>query len=286
MTGSTPRIDNAPYQAHRHGGLTIEGWSRAGIQSYWRIPELRIGFDLGAIPWDFTSTPNWFISHGHVDHLVALPALLARRGMLKLPPPIVHVPGEVQAEVRTMLVAWERLDQGELPCTLIGMKRGDSVATSRDHFVTAFDTAHRVPSRGYIVWERRRKLKDEFAGVPGSRLKELRDSGLDVTHETTVPLVCYTGDTGPGGLDAEPALYEAKVLITEMSFAREEHTRERIHAFGHLHLDDLIERADRFHNELVIAAHVTSRDEPAEFQVWANERLPTSLRERFKVWGA
>lgn len=286
MPDAAPRIENAPYLALRHGGLTVEGWSRAGIQSCWRVPELRVGFDLGAIPWDFTSTATWFVSHGHIDHLLALPALLARRSMLKYPPPTIHVPAEVAGDVRAMLDAWEALDRGKQVCELIGMGPGDTVELSDDHHVTAFPTAHPVPSRGYVVWVRRQKLKEEFVGLPGERLKELRESGAELTAEVRVPLVCYTGDTGPAGLDADPAVYEAKVLIVEMSFARQEHTRERIHAFGHLHLDDFAERADRFRNELIIAGHVTSRDEPASFQRWVGERLPGGLRERVRVWGA
>ena len=65
------------------------------------------------------------------------------------------------------------------------------------------------------------------------------------------------------GLDADPAVYTARVLIAEMTFARAEHTKERIHRFGHLHLDDFADRADRFQNELIVVGHVTSRDEPA-----------------------
>jgi ribonuclease Z len=143
-----------------------------------------------------------------------------------------------------------------------------------------------VPSRGYVVWERRHKLKPEYVGLSPDELKRLRESGAEMANPVSVPLVCYTGDTGPAGLDAEPALYEAKVLIVEMSFARPEHSRDRIHRFGHLHLDDFVERADRFRNELIIAAHVTSRDEPANFQQWVNDRLPAGLRERVRVWGA
>lgn len=286
MPDPAPRIENAPYLALRHGGLTVEGWSRAGIQSCWRVPELRVGFDLGAIPWDFTPTATWFVSHGHIDHLLALPALLARRSMLKYPPPTIHVPAEVVGDVRAMLDAWEALDRGKQVCQLVGMRAGDSVEVSDDHFVTAFPTAHPVPSRGYVVWVRRQKLKEEFAGLPGERLKELREAGTDLTVEVRVPLVCYTGDTGPAGLDADRAVYEAKVLMVEMSFARPEHSRERIHSFGHLHLDDFLERADRFRNELIVAGHVTSRDEPATFQQWVRERLPAGLRERVRVWGA
>ena len=46
------------------------------------------------------------------------------------------------------------------------------------------------------------------------------------------------------------------------------------------------ERAERFKNELIVAAHVTSRDEPTDFQRWVTDRLPAGLRERVQVWGA
>jgi ribonuclease Z len=38
-------VDNAPILSHKHAGLTIEGYSRAAVQTYWRIPELKLGFD-------------------------------------------------------------------------------------------------------------------------------------------------------------------------------------------------------------------------------------------------
>src|ERR1700689_186584 len=65
-------VDNAPYLSHQHAGLTIEGYSRAAVQSYWRIPELKIGFDLGAQPWDFIGTPTWLSLPTHLDHVAAL----------------------------------------------------------------------------------------------------------------------------------------------------------------------------------------------------------------------
>ena len=87
-------VDNAPYHSLTHDGLTIEGWSRAAVQSYWRVPELNVGFDLGASPWDFMGTPNWFVSHTHLDHIAALPVYVARRRMMKMEPPTVYVPAE------------------------------------------------------------------------------------------------------------------------------------------------------------------------------------------------
>ena len=54
-------VDNAPVRRHGHGGLTIEGYSRAAVQTYWRIPELKIGFDLGLQPWAFMATATWAV---------------------------------------------------------------------------------------------------------------------------------------------------------------------------------------------------------------------------------
>lgn len=43
-------VDNAPTLGLSHNGLTVDGYSRAAVQTYWRIAELKIGFDLGAQP--------------------------------------------------------------------------------------------------------------------------------------------------------------------------------------------------------------------------------------------
>ena len=62
-------IRNLPVKTLQHKGLTIEGYSRAAVQTYWRIPELKIGFDFGAQPWSFMGTGTWFVSHTHLDHM-------------------------------------------------------------------------------------------------------------------------------------------------------------------------------------------------------------------------
>ena len=277
-------VDNAPYLSYRHGGLTIEGYSRAAVQSYWRVPELKLGFDLGAQPWDFMGTPTWLVSHTHLDHVAALPVYVARRRMMKMEPPTVYVPSESVEDVRRLLMVMHRLDRGRMICRLEGIAAGQEVALSREHVLTAFATTHTIPSRGYLVWERRNKLKEEFQGFPGEKIRDLRLSGVEVTREVRVPLVAYTGDTSPAGLDNNPAVFQAKILITELSFIRPNHRREKIHKFGHMHLDDFVERADRFENELIICAHFSTRYHPQEVQRFVESKLPPRLRERVKLW--
>ena len=281
---SRPMLDNAPFRSLAHKDLTIEGYSRAAVQSYWRIPELKLGFDLGAQPWDFMGTPSWFITHTHLDHVAALPVYVARRRMMKMEPPTIYLPEHAKELVEHVLKVFQRLDRGRLPCTLIAVQPGDGIELSRELVVEAVATRHTVPSLGYIVWERRKKLKPEYLQLTGDQIRDLRLSGVEITEERRIPVLAYTGDTAPEGLDSNPAMYEAKVLITEMSFVAPSHRKEKIHKHGHMHLDDWVERQDRFQNELVIAAHFSTRYHDKQIKHYVRRSLPEMLGGRLHLW--
>ena len=278
-------VENLPLKTREFKGLTIEGYSRAAVQSYWRIPELKLGFDLGASPWSFTGTPTFFITHGHLDHMAALPAFVARRRMMKMDPPTIYLPDEIVHPTRIMLDSWQRLDRGRMNVELIGVKPGDEFELSREHVVTVFKTTHTVPSVGYVVWDRRRKLKPELQGLAQDEIRDRKLAGEEVTDEVRFPLVCYTGDTSPKGLDNCEAAFQARILITELTFYRPEHRREKIHKFGHMHLDDFVERADRFENELIIAGHFSTRYHESQLGRAVQKRVPEQLRDRLDIWG-
>jgi ribonuclease Z len=277
-------VDNAPVRSLVHKGLTIEGYSRAAVQSYWRVPELKIGFDLGAHPWSFMSTPNWFITHTHLDHIAALPVYVARRRMMKMEPPTIYLPAEAVEPVEALLRAYQRLDRGRLPANLIGLVKDQEVELSRELVVRAFATRHTIPSLGYLVWERRRKLKAEYHQLSGEEIRDLRLSGVEVSAEVRLPKLAYLGDTAPPGLDILPEIYQAEILILEMTFVAPGERASVIHKFGHTHLDDVIARADRFENEVIIASHFSTRLHPDQILRIVEKRLPDSLKGRLKVW--
>ncbi|MBM3955436.1 MAG: metal-dependent hydrolase [Planctomycetes bacterium] len=277
-------IDNAPLRTLVHKGLTIEGYSRAAVQSYWRVPELKLGFDLGGQPWSFMATGTWFLTHTHLDHVAALPVYVARRRMMKMEPPTIYVPEESVEPIEKLLRAVSRLDRGTLPCTLLAARPGDEIELSREHVVTVSATCHTLPSVGYVVWERRRKLKPEYHGLPGERIRDLRLSGTEVTQEMRTPLVAYLGDSTAEGLDRCPAMYEAMVLITELTFVAHAHRKDKIRKFGHMHLDDFLARRERFRNEVIIATHFSTRYTDQRVRRILDRRLPGMLDGRFHVW--
>ena len=277
-------VENVPVLSHHHDGLTIEGYSRAAVQTCWRINELKLLFDCGIQPWDFMGTPTMFISHAHLDHIAALPAYVSRRRMMKMDPPVIYLPDSAVDAAWDMLQQFRKLDRGGMPCELIGMIAGDEIKIGREYMVTALRTKHTIESLGFVVHQRRHKLKPEYVDLEGSQIRELKQSGKEVTNEVRVPLVAYTGDTSPPGLDNNPVFFESKILISELTFVAPEHRKELIHKNGHMHVDDYVKRADKFQNELVIAGHLSTRYNDSQVKRLVSKALPDMLGGKLKLW--
>jgi len=273
-----------PYRQLTFNGLTIEGFSRAAMQTYWRIPELKLGFDLGGQPWSFMGTPQWFVSHTHMDHLLALPAYVARRRMMKMEPPKIYLPDRAVGRVRQLLEVFKYLDHGSLPCELIGVRPGEEYELSREHVVSVLRTDHSIPSVGYLVWERRKRLKPEYQSLSEMEIRQLAISGHQVSAEVRSPRVAYLGDSTPRGLDDNPIMCEADILIMELSFVAKRHRTDRIYRSGHIHLDDLIERREFFRNGLIIASHFSTRCADREIERIVRKRIPDMMDGRLVLW--
>jgi ribonuclease Z len=216
--------------------------------------------------------------------MMALPTYVARRRMMKMEPPTIYLPEEAVEPMSRILRLVSRLDRGRLPCQLVGLRPGQEVELSRELVVTTSASKHTVPSLAFIVWNRRKKLKAEFQHLSGPEIRDLRLSGVEVTYEMRIPIVAYLGDSAPEGLDNCPDMYEAQILILELTFVSPYHRKEKIHKFGHMHLMDLVERRERFKNEVIIAAHFSTRYHDGEIRRHVERACPDMLDGRLHLW--
>ena len=228
--------------------------------------------------------PTAFISHAHLDHIAALPAYVSRRRMMKMDPPVIYLPDSAVDAAWDMLQTFRKLDRGAMPCELIGLLPGDQIDISREYVVTALPTTHTIDSVGFVVHQRRHKLKPEFQDLDGQQIKEKKLAGVEITKEMRIPLIAYTGDTSPKGLDQNPVFYESKILISEMTFVAPEHRKDKIHKHGHMHVDDYRARQDQFQNELIIASHLSTRYNVSQVKKFVAKVLPDALDGRLKLW--
>jgi ribonuclease Z len=204
--------------------------------------------------------------------------------MMKMDPPTIYVPESAVEGCQQVLRAFQRLDRGAMPCELVGVQPGDELDLNRETVVQVVATRHTIPSVGYIVQQRRKKLKPEYRDLEGPQIRDLKIQGVEITEETRIPVIGYTGDTSPPGLDDNPAFYQARVLITEMTFLAPDHRKEKIHKHGHMHLDDFVARQERFQNELVIASHVSTRYNEKQARRYLKKSLPCMLGGRLMLW--
>ena len=261
--------------------LTIRGVSLGGVYTSLFVPELDALFDIG-IPARSAAAANFlFLSHGHVDHLGALCSHLGIRALTgKSSPPTLYLPAEIEADVSEALRAMTRIQRYDLSVRAVPMMPGETAPMRGDILVRALRTHHGVPSLGYSLARQIKKLRDEYLHLPGHEIASLKRAGEDLFRVEERTEISYCTDTLIQVLDNNPELYESRVLVLESTFLDERKTLEATRAGCHIHLDEIIERADNFKNEAIVLMHFSQLYKPREVREILERRCPESLRKR------
>jgi ribonuclease Z len=259
-------------------GVAIEGVSIAGHESFYKLPGFRCLLEYGRAPEDTVGYSTVLLSHGHLDHAAGLTHHASRRRLGGLPSPRVFAPREAAGDLGAWIAACERLEGVRYGIELVRADPGASFSLRKDLEVVVLPGRHRVPSVGYLFREVRYKLQDEFAGRAAAELAALRESGTLLTRREEIPLLAYTGDCGVEIFDAAPEIFSARVLLIECSFLAPDDL-PRAREYGHLHLQDFLDRAGRFENEVIILTHFSLRYSASEIRERLRD-LPENLAGR------
>lgn len=257
----------------RFGDLRIEGWSRAGDDNWFRVHPPGLALDVGRGALQLAGAQDVFLSHGHLDHAMGLPYVLSQRSLHRLVHTRVFCPAEIAGAVGDFIAAAERMERAKYRYDLVPLAPGDRVSVGRGLTVEAFATDHVVPSLGYHLWHRRRRLAPAFAGLPPAELISLRERGVDTAEVVEDLWLSYCGDTGPRIFELEPRLFRSRVLMVECTFLGEEH-RDKGERFKHLHLGDIVRWQDELRNEAIVLHHLSRRFRVADLRAEVERRAP------------
>jgi ribonuclease Z len=217
----------------------VRGYSRGMYSNWFWHRSLQLLIDAGeglqlALGSNVFSPSVLAISHGHSDHVLGLPGLLAARrfgkGATDKPLTIVypeHSRG-VQAARDLLGTAYAGV---VFPVSWIAAVPGTSVPLGKGRSLEAFAVRHvpDEPAVGYRVVETKRRLKPEYAAMGQAEVEAAardgrRDSLLEaVTHVR----FAHSGDAMP----IDPALVtEADLLVHDATFLDEPDRKYPIHA--------------------------------------------------------
>ncbi|MBV8544315.1 MAG: hypothetical protein JO093_08575 [Acidobacteria bacterium] len=263
--------------------LSIEGQSRAGHETWFRVRELNAAFDIGRCPDQLIGTSDIFVTHAHLDHAVGIPFYAGQRQLHRMTGGRVYVPADAAEGMREIMTLYERITGATFDeVEVIGLAAGDVVRLGKTHEVRVHRATHRVAANAYEVIELRHRLRDEFAGCDEHEIMELRRNGVSVTEEWRRSMLFYTGDTDRGILETNDELYQSEVLMIECSFITTGH-EERAAKYRHIHFDDIAEFAGRFENETIVLTHFSRRYSHAVIHDEIRRRCPAVLRDRIRL---
>lgn len=282
--------DNPPPLLPRLGKLALQpfrlqGVSVAGEYSIIQVPELGLCFDIGLCPREVLASRVVAISHGHVDHVAGLIAYLCQRQRAGLGPGRIVCHHALEPPVRQIMDACSQLEPEALPFKLVGLKHDQHLRLDEHHWLRGFETRHAAGSMGFVVYQRRKRLRKEYAHLSFEGLETLQARGESIMERHEVPLICYTGDTAWGPHFQRRDVQRAKILVTECSFLEAGHL-EHARRGRHLHLDHIVSLLELVVAEAVVLTHLPRQMPMPRVRQMLDYAIPKRHHHRVFVLGA
>ena len=215
-----------------------------------------------------------FVSHLHGDHVLGIPGLVQTLGFNDRTDPLtVHCPPGTAADLDDLIHAVGH--QPGFPVRVEPVAPGEVAFETDEYAVSAFETAHRTRSQGYVLAEDDRpgrfdRPRAEELGVPvgpafgrlhAGETVELEDGTVVEPDQVVGPprpgrTLVYTADTRPRERTVEVAA-DADLLVHDATFADEmaDRARDTAHSTGR----EAGEIAQRAGVDRLALVHVSSR---------------------------
>lgn len=285
-SGYKPAMSHAVAEI-RHDGIRILGFSLAGEESYFVVPELNLAFDVGRGRREVLAVDNVFLTHGHMDHAAGIAYYFSQRMFIDNRPGCVFAPEPLVVPIRRLLRVWADIDGREPPANVHAAVPGTDIPLRRDLVVRPFEVNHPcrrhdrslVHALGFAAIEVRQKLLEEYRDLTGPQLVELKKQGTQITRRVEIPLVAYCGDTAPGDFLDLDCVRNSKVLLLECTFVEPDH-RSRAAAGSHMHVSYLRDIIPKLNNEKIVLTHLSRRTSLADAQQYLRRELDTADTER------
>lgn len=265
-------------------GLSLIGNSTAGVATSLSCPELGVVFDVGpGLPWAFGSS-HYLITHAHMDHAAGIPYLISIKALMGQKAPKFFMPPYMLEPLTKIMESWRDLENHEYDYEFHPLEAGVSIPLKGNYCFQAFPTVHRVPSQGYCVFEKKKKLKSEFRLKKGQEIAQMKSQGISVEDFVEEPILAFTGDTQIDFLEGPEFIRKAKILVMEVTYIDDSKSVENARTWGHVHWLELKEKLSLLENQKVVLMHLSARHKTKEFQKIIQEQVSEAWQKRLVVF--
>lgn len=266
----------------------ITGYSRAAYRTGFYIRDISLMLDAG--PQCFSNPSHIMITHTHGDHIANLPFTLINDNPENHTFHI-YAPAESEKHLRKYIHSLFETNSSmdiENPkdkwykfYPMIPNTSFEISMNNNPYRIEVFNCDHSVPTVSYGINTIKQKLKDEYKGLTGKEIVELKKSGIEITQTVITPILAYLCDTSCVALETNPNLFTYKTVIVECTFLYPEHL-ENAQLTKHIHWDELKPYIITHSKITFVLIHFSLQYKDAEIdEFFKKESLPN-----IKIWNS